>query len=125
MVVRLAAHDCPVTRRSLAKSEGITGAYADRLLQLLKKADIVRSIMGPSGGYVLTDTARTMTVADVYEALEGPFHAVPCQKEACDRKDSCAVASVWRGAAQSFMNELDNHPIAHLAQKRRFHEIPK
>ena len=59
---------------SIAKSEGISTAYLEQILNKLKKKGLVRSLRGPQGGYVLTKKPVEIDLKTLFYALvERPF----------------------------------------------------
>src|SRR5512145_1270232 len=66
----------PVTVREIAAKEGISVAYAEKLLHRLAE-----SVRGVNGGFRLTRGPEAMTVGDAVRAL-GSFltHAAICQR---------------------------------------------
>src|ERR671935_909265 len=63
----------PIQSEAIAKRQGVSEAYLDQLLTLLRKAELVRSVRGPRGGHELARPADQITLMDVLSALEGSF----------------------------------------------------
>ena len=61
----------PVSINSIASRQGISERYLEQLMTLLKKADLIKSIRGAGGGYVLAKDMSEISVGDVLRALEG------------------------------------------------------
>jgi Rrf2 family protein len=66
----------PVQSEAIARRQGISEAYLDQLLTLLRRAGLVRSVRGPRGGHELACPAGEITLLDVLTALEGDFLAI-------------------------------------------------
>jgi Rrf2 family protein len=66
----------PIQSEAIARRQGISDAYLDQLLTLLRRAGLVRSVRGPRGGHELARAAGSITLMDVLAALEGDFLAV-------------------------------------------------
>jgi Rrf2 family cysteine metabolism transcriptional repressor len=66
----------PIQSEAIARRQGISDAYLDQLLTLLRRAGLVRSVRGPRGGHELARAAASITLMDVLAALEGDFLAV-------------------------------------------------
>lgn len=60
----------PVSISSIASRQDISERYLEQLVGLLKKAGLVQSIRGATGGYVLAKGAKEISVGDVLRALE-------------------------------------------------------
>jgi Rrf2 family cysteine metabolism transcriptional repressor len=63
----------PIQSEAIAKRQGISEAYLDQLLTLLRRAGLVRSVRGPRGGHQLTRPAGEISLMEVLTALEGSF----------------------------------------------------
>jgi Rrf2 family protein len=61
----------PVSIGSVAARQEISERYLEQLVALLKKAGLVKSIRGASGGYVLAKKPSEISVGDILRALEG------------------------------------------------------
>ncbi len=66
----------PVQSEAIAKRQGISDAYLDQLLTLLRRAGLVRSVRGPRGGHELARPAGEITLMAALAALEGDFLAI-------------------------------------------------
>lgn len=64
-----------VTAKSISTEYGITWEYLLRVLQELARANVLRSMRGPHGGFTLARPASEISMLDVIEALEGPMSA--------------------------------------------------
>lgn len=62
----------PAQSREIAARQEIPESYLNQLLVVLRRAGLVRSIRGASGGYALGKEPRLITVEDVVKALHGP-----------------------------------------------------
>ena len=58
---------------SIAQRNGISPQYLEHVFSALRRADIVKSIKGPQGGYFLQREPSAITVAEIVEALEGSY----------------------------------------------------
>lgn len=61
----------PAQSREIAGRQEIPESYLNQLLVILRRAGLVRSVRGASGGYVLGREPQRLTIADVFEALHG------------------------------------------------------
>jgi len=63
----------PVQSEAIARRQGISEAYLDQLLTLLRRAGLVRSVRGPRGGHELARPSSEVSLLEVLTALEGDF----------------------------------------------------
>ena len=68
----------PVSITSISNRQGISERYLEQLMAKLKKAEIVKSIRGAGGGYILGKDMHEISVGDVLRALEGSLDPVEC-----------------------------------------------
>ncbi len=101
-----AGEDHELTVKEIAKQEGLSPAYVEKLLRLLNKSGLTQSVRGIKGGYHLTRKPQDITLATIVHALG----KVPTSQEICDRHkgnqsscvhiDSCCIRSVWTTLSQ-------------------------
>ena len=103
-MVRLAsAYDRgPVPLSWVAREERVSLAYLEQLMIPLKTRGLVKSTRGAKGGYRLARLPRIVTVAEVAEALEGPFVPIFClepfhasKEVCCTFEPSCSTRDIW------------------------------
>ena len=68
----------PVQVRRIAEGHGIPAKFLVQILQDLKRAGLVASTRGASGGYRLTRAPAETTLADVLDAVEGNPEPTTC-----------------------------------------------
>ena len=79
----------------IAKEESISIKYLERLLNVLRKHDLVESFKGTRGGYALKKPANKISVADIVIALEGSIAPMKCVGSVCRMEKSCSSKIVW------------------------------
>ena len=60
----------PVKRSNIAKNQDISAQFLEQVFLPLMKNDIIRSIRGPGGGFILNKSADKITVWDIYNSVE-------------------------------------------------------
>lgn len=110
-----------VACRSIARGEGLSAAYTQKLLNILKRAGLVDADRGVRGGYRLSREPGRITAAEVLRALEGRiFDSDFCRrfsglKSRCiHERGSCAVRSVWSTLGSWIEQALDQTTLAEL-----------
>ncbi|MBM9435649.1 Rrf2 family transcriptional regulator [Streptomyces bryophytorum] len=122
--VVLTAADEPVPAARLAELHDVSGSYLAKQLQALSRADLVRSVQGKAGGYVLTRSPELITVLDVVTAIDGPQPAFVCTEirkrgplaapeEACTRP--CPISRAMSAADAAWRATLRAITVADLA----------
>lgn len=62
----------PVTLAYLAHTQNISISYLEQIFALLRKHELVRSVRGPGGGYVLNKNLDEISVGDIVKAIDLP-----------------------------------------------------
>lgn len=110
-----------VSSRRLAESVGTNPVVIRRLLVLLGKAGLVESQVGKAGGVRLARRAGSITLLDIYRAVEGgsPF-LVPDKPE----NKSCEVSCAMRPLLASVLAEADR-AMSQSLEKVRLSDMVK
>lgn len=113
----------PVSISSISARQEISERYLEQLMALLKKAGLVKSIRGATGGYVLAKAAADISVGDVLRALEGKLEPAECAafhpEETCRAADSCVTKFVWKKINDSINETVDSIRLDVLIEKSR------
>ena len=97
--IALAQADKAVSIHALAESEHLPEDYLEKILQALRKAGIVTSTKGVSGGYSLARSAEMTSAWDILHVLDGPIKIfMPPIKGTlpCLQVSHCQTNQVWR-----------------------------
>ena len=101
----------------------ISERYLEQLVALLKKAGLVKSIRGASGGYVLAKEMKDISVGDVLRALEGSLEPVKCAAfdpdEGCMASEGCVTKYVWQKINESITKTVDEIKLEELVLESR------
>lgn len=113
----------PVSISSIASRQGISERYLEQLMALLKKAGLVKSIRGASGGYTLAKSANDISVGDVLRALEGNLEPVDCpafsSQEGCESAGGCVTKYVWKKINESINQTVNEMKISELVEESK------
>ena len=119
MMLDLALNDTekPVRIKDIACRQGISDKYLEQIIAVLNKAQYVRSIRGPQGGYLLTRKPEEYTVGMILRLTEGSMAPVDCVDGdiiSCDRMDDCVTSIVWKRLNDAINDVIDNITLADL-----------
>jgi len=99
LLTHLAARpDGVVNATELAAEAGLPTPMAGKVLKTLARAGILVSHRGAHGGYSLSGTPDTITVAEILTALEGPIALTECLALGpgeCDQELGCRTRGNW------------------------------
>ena len=119
----LAAHNSEgqVVLKSIAERQGISENYLEQLFAILKKANLVKSIRGSQGGYVLAAAASEISVGDILRALEGSLAPVDCVAEdkpaQCSKSGRCVTKGIWEKIRDSINTVIDSTTLEDLVNE--------
>lgn len=94
-----AGGDRPITRRQIARNQEISEHFLEKIFIGLRKNQIIRSIRGPGGGFVLNRKPEDISLWDVYTAVDDPgYREDRCYHKntaGCDKEEFCRVKHIW------------------------------
>lgn len=118
-MVTLAANDsgAPVAAESVAVAQDIPVAFLVKILADLRTARLVASRRGAAGGYVLARDPRTVSVADVIRAVEGPLADVrgTPPEDISYPTSTAALRDVWLATRVALRDVLEQTTIDDIA----------
>ena len=95
----------PVSLRDISLRQGISIDYLEQIFSKLKKNEIVKSIRGTQGGYVLNKNPNDIKLTNIFHAVDEKVKTVQCKKESkkgCNGKATkCITHNLW--------DELETH----------------
>ena len=95
----------PVSLRDISLRQGISLDFLEQIFSKLKKNNIVKSIRGTQGGYVLNKNPNDIKLTNIFYAVDEKVKTVQCKKESkkgCNGKATkCLTHDLW--------DELENH----------------
>ena len=106
-LVDLAAHSkgAPVSLADIAERQNISLSYLEQLFGRLRRGELVKSVRGPGGGYLLQRGAASIRIADAVFAVDENLRATRCTPGTslgCAKDSSrCLTHDLWE--------ELGNH----------------
>jgi Rrf2 family protein len=107
----------------ISRAEGISKEYVAKLMRILRRSGLVRSLRGQSGGYVLARPLEEITVGEALSALGGPlytagFCAQHVHEGTCRRSIECSVRSLWNAVQEAVDDALAGKTLADLLPRR-------
>lgn len=120
-LARQAPESPPMRIREISEEYGIPERYLVQILLRLKGAGLVSSRRGAAGGYHLARPARTISLAQVLDAIDGPD--LPAHNPESTRRPGASVLDpVWEEVRTAERTVLDRTTIAHLAERVSPHD---
>lgn len=87
----------PVPLNMIASKQKIPEQYLEQIFSTLKKSELIKSVRGAQGGYLINKDPKAITVGDVLTVLEGPVALSQCiiDEGCCENSDDCSTKIVW------------------------------
>ena len=85
--------------REIAEQYDIPIELLAKVLQRLVRTGLLASTQGTRGGYTLSRAAKSISVADVIQAIDGPLTVTACStdKHDCEQYSKCSVRDpLWQ-----------------------------
>ncbi len=85
-------------------------SHLSKVMQRLSKAQLVRSIRGPKGGFYLAKTTSEITLYDIYKVVEGELGSETCilKKEGKCKFEKCVFGGIFDNVSESMKAYLSS-----------------
>ena len=95
----------PTSLTDISLRQNISLAYLEQIFIKLKNKNLVKSIRGAKGGYVLEGSPDEIKISNIISAVDEEVRMLNCKKESkkgCNNKSSkCITHNLW--------DQLDQH----------------
>jgi Rrf2 family protein len=108
----------PLSLTKISENTGISLRYLEQIMRKLKKNNIVKTIQGVKGGYVLARSADSIFLYEIINILEGNDYPVECVNEEiyCKNKKKCSTHKVWTEMHNCIDKILKKYSLKDLMQ---------
>ena len=110
----------PVSLRDISLRQSISLLYLEQIFSKLKKHNIVQSVRGVNGWYILSKSPDQIKLSNIFYAVQEEIKTVQCKKESkkgCNGKShKCITHNLW--------DELENH-IQNFFNKKNLADLLK
>lgn len=112
----------PVTLADIADRQEISLSYLEQLFAKMRKAELVRSVRGPGGGYLLGRLPGELRVADIVLAVDEPIKATRCtpgSPHGChSHRGRCLTHDLWEELGNQIYLFLSAVTLADVCERR-------
>ena len=95
----------PISLTDISIRQNISLAYLEQIFIKLKQENLVKSVRGAKGGYVLDTPPEEIKISNIISAVDEEIKTLNCKKESkkgCNNKSSkCITHNLW--------DQLDQH----------------
>lgn len=123
------AKDAPIQAKAVSRRQGIPLRFLEQVLHTLKNAGLVESHRGAQGGYLLSRKPMDLSLAEIFESLEGPvFHRSgdnPSPGHRHTGKPDLLLDEVREQLQQAELKVLESITVEQLAARQRVMEAQR
>ena len=110
----------PISLSEISIRQNISLSYLEQLFFKLKNKNLVKSIRGSNGGYILDKPASEIKIANIISAVDEKVKTLNCKKDSkkgCNNKSTkCITHNLW--------DELEQH-INNFFEKVKLEDLEK
>lgn len=100
----------------VAAGLGIAAPTVSKILKMLVRKQLVASVLGAKGGYMLARHPLEISVAEIIGAMDGPISITECSSAStCVRESVCSTRSNWQGINHIIQNALEKVNLAEMS----------
>ena len=122
VMVDLAEHrqDGYVALKDIATRQNISKKYLEQIVALLNRPEILKTVRGAQGGYMLAKTPENYTVAEILKIAEGSLAPIP---NLDDPSEAAAAADaqllpIWQGLYNVVNDYLESITLQDILDRR-------
>ncbi len=113
----------PIQIEEIAKRQHLPVRYLEQILLGLKRAGLLQSKRGVSGGYYLAKHPREITIGAIIRAMEGPIVPIFCvgsgKRDVCIEEPHCCLRDIWADVRDAVEGILDRTTLEDLCRQIR------
>ncbi len=90
----------PISIKVLSEKTHLSPEFLEQIFFRLRKAGIITSTRGPGGGFTFSKDPSSVSVHDIFLAVDEGYHVAPCtdddsDKVDCKYADNCVACDFW------------------------------
>jgi Rrf2 family iron-sulfur cluster assembly transcriptional regulator len=115
------ATDKPTSLTEISLRQKISLSYLEQLFSKLKDRNLVKSIRGANGGYILVKPASEIKLSNIIYAVDETIKTLNCKKESrkgCNHKTmKCITHNLWDDLEQHINSFFEKIKLEDLVDK--------
>jgi Rrf2 family iron-sulfur cluster assembly transcriptional regulator len=110
----------PVSLKGIAREEDIPESYLQQLFVRLRRRNLVKSVRGPGGGFLLARPPSRITIGEIIRTAEGRDRQIGCRRSGrrCGKIERCKTQGMWDALEARMEEFLDGISIEDLFQEK-------
>lgn len=116
----------PLAISEIAETEGIPRKFLEAILLELRHQGIVKSKMGPTGGYYLTKHPEEVMLSTIIRSTGGPIALLPCVSlnfyercEECKDEETCGLRDVVLEVREASIRILSKTSLSDILKREK------
>ena len=113
----------PTSLTDISLRQNISLAYLEQIFLKLKNNNLVKSVRGPKGGYVLEIPPEQIKISNIISAVDEKVKTLNCKKESkkgCNNKfTKCITHNLWDQLDQHINNFFEKVKLQDLVKKNQ------
>ena len=111
----------PISLTEISLRQNISLSYLEQLFVKLKVSNLVKSVRGANGGYILVKPASEIKLSNIIYAVDETVKTLNCKKESkkgCNHKSmKCITHNLWDDLDQHINNFFEKVKLQDLVKK--------
>ena len=109
----------------VSEAKDIPEKFLAKIFQSLTKTGIIRSHRGVRGGFTLAKDPAKVSVKEILEAIQGPYHLMKCITDisTCGKYDFCALRELLILAEDNLVSTFEEYTLADLCKWQRTKKV--
>ena len=122
-MAELAKHNIkkPINLSEISIRQGISISFLEQIFLKLKNKDLVQSLRGPSGGYILNKSPEEIKLSNIIEAVDEKVKTLRCKKDSkkgCNGKSiKCITHDLWAELEHHIMYFFEKNTLKDIVSK--------
>jgi len=108
----------PVSLRDISLRQNISLVYLEQIFSKLRKNNIVKSMRGTNGGYILTRDPGQIKLSNIFSAVDEKVKTLQCKRESkrgCNgRSTKCITHYLWDDLEKHINDFFDKKNLGDL-----------
>ena len=109
----------PVQSKDIAERQGIPRRYLEQVLQQLVRADVLRGVRGPRGGYRLARERRRISLGEIVRIVAGMDGEIADDEDTGSDLGRVVLQPLWQEMEEEALVRLDLVSIENLCRTAR------
>ena len=115
----------PISLTEISLRQKISLSYLEQLFLKLKKKELVKSVRGSNGGYILIKPASEIKLSNIIFAVDEKIKTLNCKKDSrkgCNHKSvKCITHNLWDDLEQHINSFFESIKLEDLVKKNNNH----